>query len=454
MSAMVRLSRLKSRLIPPARLNNFGAVPRRGYDITSTCPLFVRAAHSAAAAATAAVPIAPSAAAALGPAHADAPARDEQGVKCLSERRSLSKLYWKLSKGKLTVWVSLSAMPGYLLALPGAIDPMVMAALASGTFLTSASAQTMNQIIEIERDAKMYRTAQRPLPSGMMSVQEASRFSMATGAIGLGILTAGATPATAAIAGTTILTYAGIYTPLKVLTPYNTHVGAISGALPTVLGFTAALGTGLVTSPWMAHAAWLFTMQVLWQMPHFYALAWIHRADYLRGGYNMFPLSDSTGLATAAMSKPYLVALCAMPCAASALGLASWMLPVGAAVPSFLWWRSLRRFEDKPNPLSCRRFFLGSLAYLLATLGLFTAYARVETEKEGDEAQHSLGDRARHAYLEPEWRAALAARLTEFCPHEQVRSDLFGLLGGSCPFSSARHEPGGERAPPAGGSTA
>merc|ERR1719464_999869 len=71
---------------------------------------------------------------------------------------------------------------------------------------------------------------------------------------------------------------------MKVLSPYNTHVGAISGALPTLMGFTAALGSGLMGSPWAAHAAWLFGMQVVWQMPHFYALAWIHRADYKRSG--------------------------------------------------------------------------------------------------------------------------------------------------------------------------
>merc|ERR1740129_478606 len=107
----------------------------------------------------------------------------------------------------------------------------------------------------------------------------------------------------------------------------------------------------------------------------------------MRGGYDMFPLSDKTGLATAAMSKPYLAALCAMPCAASAAGIASWMLPVGAAVPSLLWWRTLKQFEAKPNVATCRRFFLGSLTYLLATLGLFTASARVGPAEEGAEVE-------------------------------------------------------------------
>merc|ERR1719401_1390763 len=124
----------------------------------------------------------------------------------------------------------------------------------------------------------------------------------------------------------------------------------------------------------------------------------------------MFPLSDSTGHATASMCKPYLVALCALPCAASAAGLASWMLPVGAAVPSALWWSMLRRFEDQPNIANCRRFFLGSLSYLLATLALFTAYARVESEQAVDQSAPVTG---------PAWRAAVHERVVSWglCPH-------------------------------------
>jgi len=349
-------------------------------------------------------------------------------------------LYWKLAKGKLTVWVAISALPGYLLAVPGAIDPCVFAALGVGTLLTSASAQSMNQIYEIPRDALMARTAARPLPSGRISTTEAAGFALATSSLGLGILTFGANPATAAIAGMTIVTYVCAYTPMKVLTPYNTHVGAISGSLPTLLGFYAALGTSLVTSPWGGHALWLFTMQTLWQMPHFYALAWIFRADYLKGGYNMFPLTDVTGLKTAAMSRPYLVAMCAMPWAASALGLASWMLPIGAAIPSALWWQSLRRFEQNPSIPTCRRFFLGSLTYLLATLALFTVYARAEQpidplakSTDADEGQETAS-----RTLEPAWRLRISKMFSELCPHETIQTYVLGALKFSCPFGGTK----------------
>eukprot|EP00933_Yihiella_yeosuensis_P003469 TRINITY_DN10631_c2_g2_i1.p1 TRINITY_DN10631_c2_g2~~TRINITY_DN10631_c2_g2_i1.p1 ORF type:complete len:427 (+),score=79.17 TRINITY_DN10631_c2_g2_i1:225-1505(+) len=350
-------------------------------------------------------------------------------------------LYWKLAKGKLTVWVSVSAMPGYLLAVPGAIEPMTVAALACGTFLTSSSAQTMNQMIEVPRDAKMLRTKHRPLPSGKLSRSEAACFAAASGISGLGILAVGATPATAAIAATTMALYAGMYTPMKVRSEYNTHVGAISGSLPTLMGFTAALGTGLVASPWAPHAAWIFGMQTLWQMPHFYALAWIYRADYLKGGYKMFPLTDTTGLATAAMSKPYLAALTALPWAMAACGHASWMLPVGAVLPSALWLHWLRAFEANPSTQTCRRFFLGSLSYLLAMLSLFTVYAQVgespfvslcpaaASDEDGDDNEKTL--------QEPAWRAKMKSCLflKDACPHQQVCKELLGEAKQSCPIS-------------------
>jgi len=372
-----------------------------------------------------------------------------------ARRASAARLYWRLSKGKLTVWVSLSALPGYFLALPGAVDPLVLGALAGGTFLTSASAQTMNQLWEIDRDARMSRTANRPLPSGQLTVAEGRCFATACGAIGLGVLAAGATPASAVVAGVTMATYAGLYTPLKVVSPYNTHVGAVSGSLPTLLGFTAACGTGIAVSPWLPHALWLFGMQALWQMPHFYALAWLHRADYIRGGYKMFPITDETGHATAAMSKPYLVALCAMPWGLSACGFASWMLPIGALVPSAIWWKTLRDFEAKPSRGTCRRFFLGSLSYLLAMLGLFAAFARARQAAPGPEGEAPTGAAAAEDQeggagkagcpamgeppalltLEPEWRVRMHAYFMTACPHEQMRHCLFGVGKASCPLS-------------------
>lgn len=310
-------------------------------------------------------------------------------------------------------------MPGYFLAAPF-LDVGTLSAIACGTFLTSSAAQTMNQVAETDRDAVMHRTRNRPLPSGLLSPAEAKAFAAVSGASGFTILSLGCQPLAAAIAGTTMATYLAMYTPLKTRTPYNTHIGAISGSLPTLIGFAGALGTGLWTSPWAMHAAWLFTMQTLWQMPHFYALAWLHRADYIRGGYDMFPLTDETGKATASMSHPYLVVLFALPCGAAAMGLTTWMFPVGTFVPNLAWYYSLYQFGKKPSKSTCRRFFLFSLTYLLAILSLFTLYAKglppTETAKD-DEAD---ADRS-PVLLEPPWRTSFKKTFCELCPHEKMK---------------------------------
>merc|ERR1719161_3433137 len=150
----------------------------------------------------------------------------------------------------------------------------------------------------------------------------------------------------------------------------------------------------------------------------------------------MFPLSDTTGLATASMCKPYLVAMVAMPWAASGLGLASWMLPIGASVPTALWWRSLQAFEQNPTSGTCRKFFLGSLSYLLATLALFTASARVEAE-DGTVCNDF---KRKESPQQPAWRIRFGERFAELCPHEKVKLFCLGVLDGSCPFSGGAAE--------------
>jgi len=320
-------------------------------------------------------------------------------------------------------------MPGYLLAAP-VLDLGALSAITCGTFLTSAAAQTMNQVAEKDRDILMHRTRNRPLPSGRMSIAEAQTFAALSGVSGFAILSLGCEPLAAVIAGATMGTYLAAYTPMKTRSPYNTHVGAISGSLPTLIGFAGALGTGLVASPWAMHAAWLFTMQTLWQIPHFYALAWLHKADYIRGGYDMFPLTDETGEATARMSQPYLVVLCALPCSAAALGITTWMFPVGTLVPNLAWCYSLHQFGKKPSKSTCRRFFLFSLTYLLAILGLFTMYAvgippahALKDDEEGEEKQPTK--------IQPPWRDSVKKTCAELCPHEKLK---FTFAQEYCPW--------------------
>merc|ERR1712216_624318 len=246
-------------------------------------------------------------------------------------------------------------------------------ALTSGTFLTSAAAQTGNQLMEAHLDAKMRRTAGRPLvlgpeSPGGVSKATAQIFAATCSTAGFGVLALHANLATVAIAASTQAIYLAAYTPMKTRSPYNTHVGAVAGSLPTLLGFSAVLGgsaatslTSLLAWPWAPHALWIFGMQTLWQMPHFYALAWLHRVDYKSAGYKMFPAEDPTGHATAKMCKPYLAALAMAPLASCAGGLTSWMFFVDSAVVNALWWKTFVKFESQPGKGTCRHFFLMSL---------------------------------------------------------------------------------------------
>jgi protoheme IX farnesyltransferase len=306
--------------------------------------------------------------------------------------------WWRLSKGHLSVWVALSAIPGYLVSAPFSLGTAVC--VLGGTALSSAASQALNQARERDRDSKMFRTSGRPIPLGRISVDEAKTFALLTGLAGSGLLTIGASSlAPATIALSTIWLYVNVYTPLKTVSPYNTHVGAVAGSLPVLIGFACAQGFPVFLSPepWV-----LLGLQTLWQFPHFYPLAWMYRDDYLRGGYRMFPLSDVSGKETARMCLPYMVALAGLPFLASLTGATSWMFPVSGSVVNALWFQQWYRFSNSPSKATARRYFVGSLWYLVAMLGLYVVHVR---ETSGS------------------WHHNLKQRLAKMCMHERESAD-------------------------------
>eukprot|EP00397_Hematodinium_sp_SG-2012_P039174 GEMP01042732.1.p1 GENE.GEMP01042732.1~~GEMP01042732.1.p1 ORF type:complete len:402 (+),score=64.82 GEMP01042732.1:238-1443(+) len=313
--------------------------------------------------------------------------------------------FWVLAKGKLTVWVAVSALPGYIVAAP-VFSPLDISLLLLGTAACSASSQSMNQYLEREHDKKMKRTQQRPLVTGALSDQQALTFCYGTGAMGLGVL-GSLNPLTATIGAATWAGYIYGYTPMKRLTPYNTHVGAIVGSLPTLLGFSAVCGgTDIISSPWLPHAVFVFTLQTLWQMPHFYSLAWLCRRDYNAAGYQMFCTDDATGAATARICFPYMAAIGVLPVAATALSLTSSMFLVDGLVVNALWLYTFRTFHSAPCTQTCRRFFLASMAHLLMTLGLFSLHAKT---RDGNH---------------PAWRKAAQAQVMKtLCIHEKFKDE-------------------------------
>ena len=200
--------------------------------------------------------------------------------------------YLALTKPDVSFLVVMTTAAGYYLGSRGPLDVLRMAHTVFGTTLVAAGTSALNQYFERDADARMRRTASRPLPSGQLSPAEALWFGAAlvvAGALYLA-LAAGALPSLLALA--TCVSYLGAYTPLKTRTTLCTLVGAFPGAVPPLIGWAAAHGSLTV------EACILYGILFLWQFPHFHAIAWMYREDYARAGIRMLPVVDRGGVAT------------------------------------------------------------------------------------------------------------------------------------------------------------
>jgi len=189
--------------------------------------------------------------------------------------------YLALAKHKLNFIVVITAVLGFIFAGGGLPGDLVW--LFVGGFLVTASANTINQIIERDFDKLMARTKTRPLPTKRVSVMEAWLFAGITGLVGLLTLWFAFNQLAAVLGAVSLFSYAFIYTPLKRIHPIAVFVGAIPGALPPLIGFAAATGTIPL------EAVILFLFQFLWQFPHFWAIAWLADKDYKKAGFKLLP---------------------------------------------------------------------------------------------------------------------------------------------------------------------
>jgi protoheme IX farnesyltransferase len=274
-----------------------------------------------------------------------------------------------LAKPRITVMVALCAAAGYALA-PGAGGPARLAWTIAGVALAAASTGCLNQVLEAELDERMKRTRGRPVPAGRVTPAAAHALGLAWGAAGLGLLAWKVNAAACALTAFTLASYLLVYTPMKRFSPASTWVGAVRGAMPPVIGWVAA------GAPLDARAAALFTVQFLWQMPHFFALAWMYRDDYARGGYRVLAVVEPDGGSTGrqlVLTAALLLAASVWPYALGMAG-APYLLGALAAGAAFLWFaaRAARGLTDA----SARRVFLASLAYLPLVLGLLVASRR------------------------------------------------------------------------------
>jgi protoheme IX farnesyltransferase len=192
--------------------------------------------------------------------------------------------YHQLVKFSLSFMVVFSAVISYLLAPKiVAYDVKMILLFFVGGFLVTGSANTINQVVERDTDALMKRTAKRPIASGRMTVQEGWAFAVITGLAGIFILWYFFNGLSAALAAFSLFLYAFIYTPLKKVNSISVLVGAVPGALPCLIGWTAG-NDELSAGGWV-----LFALQFIWQFPHFWAIAWIAHKDYSNAGFKLLP---------------------------------------------------------------------------------------------------------------------------------------------------------------------
>lgn len=275
--------------------------------------------------------------------------------------------YVELTKPKIAVLALITVSLGYALsAAELGLHTNWWSQLGHAVFgiaLVAASSSAWNQLFERRIDAKMIRTCRRPLPAGRLTVWEVVTFGTVTAIVGVAWLGYYVNGLTAGLAALTLVLYAGVYTPLKRYTILNTVVGAIPGALPPVLGWTAA-GGGLDLGAFA-----LFAILFLWQFPHFMAIAWLYRQDYADAGLKMIPVVDPTGWKTGLTAIGYSVALLPVSWLPAQWGLAG-IGYAGAATILGVWYiLASVQFLRLKTVLAARRLLWTSLLYLPALLG-------------------------------------------------------------------------------------
>jgi protoheme IX farnesyltransferase len=271
---------------------------------------------------------------------------------------------WReLVKPRLTLLALFTVAMGFLLASPSGWTALIHT--LGGAALVAFAASALNQVWERETDGRMVRTQHRPLPGGRIGVGEALLFGCMCGVGGV-IYLALAVNGLAALLGLAILAaYVFVYTPLKRRTPWNTVVGAVPGALPPLLGWSAA-GAELGAAAWS-----LFALLFFWQFPHFWAIAWLYRRDYARAGLKMLPVLDrESGRATGRMMVHHCLLLLLAGLGPAATGLAGPIYAFSAAAIGLVFLGFALRFLVRPGDSRARQVLWASLVYLPLVLTL------------------------------------------------------------------------------------
>lgn len=273
-------------------------------------------------------------------------------------QKNITADFMELVKARLSLLVLITTLVGFLLAWRGPINYLLLSMTLIGTALSACGASALNQWWERHLDALMKRTHDRPLPAKRLHPSDALLFGLFCVILGTALLIIFVNLLSALIAIITVIIYVLCYTPMKRWSTLNTLIGAVPGALPPLLGWTAATNQ-ITIGGWI-----LFLLLWFWQMPHFLAIAWLYREDYEAAGFCMLSVQDPDGFMTSRQAFLYSLGLLAISLLPTLIGMASlsyfisaFILGAGFSVTALLFLRNRTR-------TNARRLFFASIIYL------------------------------------------------------------------------------------------
>ena len=269
----------------------------------------------------------------------------------------------ELVKARLTLLVLLTTAVGFYLGVEGSVNWAALLHTVLGTAAAAAGAAALNQWWEHQLDAMMERTRTRPVPAGRMRPTEAVVIGSALSIFGVTYLALVCNVLSAVLAAITIIIYIFAYTPLKLVSTFNTALGAVPGAIPPMIGWAAARGE-LNAGAWM-----LFAILFLWQLPHFFAIAWMYRDDYARAGFQMISSDDPTGARSASQSVFFCMILFVVAGLPGFVRMATVFYLLAELILGGVFIAVAMRFLRTRAPADARRLFLTSIIYLPLLLG-------------------------------------------------------------------------------------
>jgi protoheme IX farnesyltransferase len=270
----------------------------------------------------------------------------------------------ELTKPRITALILLCAAVGFLFGSPNSLRLWVLAHVLLGTALMASGTSALNQWYEADSDARMRRTCKRPIAAGRIKRLDGFIFGVVLSVAGFADLWFGANPLAAGAGLFTLVTYILFYTPLKRRSAVCTTVGAVPGAMPPLIGYVAASGT------LDAKALALFLILFVWQFPHFYAIAWMYREDYARGGIRMLPVIEPDGESTARRIVVCSMLLIPISLVPGLVGITGSVYAIAAVAAGLGMLFIGARLQRERTVARARHVLLASVVYLPALLAV------------------------------------------------------------------------------------